>query len=74
MASIYTYKDKHDLYQLMTNLTEEDARYVFSVIKKRDEEYSENMNGLFIDLNRMSDNTLCELIMYFKHLRRSLYD
>jgi hypothetical protein len=25
-------------------------------------------------MNRVSDRTLCELIMYFTHLRASLYD
>jgi hypothetical protein len=74
MGSIYTYKDKHDLYLLMTSLTEEDARYVFSVLKKNDDEFSENSNGIFFDINRVCDRTMCELIMYFKHLRPSLYD
>jgi hypothetical protein len=74
MGSIYTYKDKHDLYLLMASLTEEDARYVFRVIKKNDDEFTENSNGIFFDMNRVSDRTLCELIMYFTHLRASLYD
>lgn len=74
MGSIYTYKDKHDLYLLMTGMTDGDARYVFGVIKKNDDEFSENSNGIFFDINRVSDRTLCELIMYFRHLRPSLYD
>ena len=74
MGSIYTYKDKYELYLLMTSLTEEDARYVFSVLKKNDDEFSENSNGIFFDMNRVSDRTMCDLIMYFRHLRPSLYD
>ena len=74
MGSIYTYKDRHDLYQLMTDLTEEDTRYVFHVLKKNDEEFSENSNGIFFDMNRVSDRTMCDLVMYFRHLRASLYD
>ena len=74
MTSIYTYKDRHDLYLLMTSLTEEDARYVFSVLKKNDDEFSENSNGIFFDINRVSDRTICELIMYFKRPHPSLYD
>lgn len=67
--SIYTYQEKLWLYEQLLKQTEDDTYYVYRVIKKNGEDYTVNSNGVFFDLDRLSDDTIRELNMYYKRLR-----
>jgi len=67
--SIYTYKDKLWLYEQMKTPTEDDSRYILMYLKKNDETYTENRNGIFFDLERLSDRTIDALMMYYKYMK-----
>ena len=73
MECKYTFRDRHELYQMMKEPTRDQSLYIFSVLKKNKEAYTENSNGIFFDVNTLSDETLCCLIVYFKeHQSRTL--
>jgi hypothetical protein len=73
MTTIYTYRDKLRLYEQMKNQSDDDSHYVLHLLKKNKEEYSVNMNGVFFDLNYCNDDTLRELMVYYKHLKPLYY-
>jgi hypothetical protein len=67
--SIYTYKDRLWLYEQMKQPSEDDCRYILTYLKKNDETYTENSNGVFIDLEGLSDRTIDVLMMYYKYVK-----
>ena len=67
--SLYTFQEKLWLYERMKNQTGDDTLFVYRVLKKNDEGFTENSNGLFFDLDRVSKASLDELMMYYKVLR-----
>lgn len=67
--SIYTYREKLWLYEQMRCQTEDDTFFIYRVLKKNGSEYTVNSNGVFFDLNRLGDDTLGELISYYKWVR-----
>ena len=73
MTSIYTYREKLWLYEQIKTPSQDDSQYVLHLLKKNKEEYSVNMNGVFFDLERLCDDTLRELMVYYKHMK-PLYD
>ena len=70
----YTYKERHDLYTRMLDMTDDDVAYVMGIIKMNGDNYSRNCNGIFFDIRIMSDRTLEQLIRYFIKPRHSLYE
>ena len=72
--SIYTYQEKHWLYQQMKEQTADDMYYIYRLIKKNGEAHSVNSNGVFFDLREVSDETLRELMVYYKSLRPLMMD
>jgi len=67
--SVYTYREKLWLYEQMKYQTEDDTFYIYRLLKKNGEDYTVNSNGVFFDMNRLSDDTIRELNMYYKVLR-----
>lgn len=67
--SIYTNQEKFRLYQMMKEQTKEDTYYIYRVLIKNGENYSVNSNGVFFDLEAVSDKTLQDLAMYYNVLR-----
>lgn len=67
--SIYTYQEKLWLYEQMKHQTDDDTYYIYRLIKKNGEDYTVNSNGVFFDLDRLSNDTIRELNMYYKVLR-----
>ena len=67
--SIYTYHEKLWLYEQMIRQTEDDTFFIYRVIKKNGSEHTVNSNGVFFDLNRLSDDTIGELMTYYKVVR-----
>ena len=49
--------------------TDDDTYYIYRLIKKNGEDYTVNSNGVFFDLDRLSNDTIRELNMYYKVLR-----
>ena len=67
--SLFSFRERQWLYQQMRELSEDDIRYIYRVIRKNNEQCSVNTNGIFFDLERCSDNTLTELLLYYKSLK-----
>lgn len=64
--SIYTYQEKLWLYEQMKSTDKDDQFYLFRLLRKNSEDYTENTNGIFFDLNRLRDETLQEMMSYYK--------
>lgn len=67
--SIYTAREKIRLYEKMKEQTKEDSYYIYRVLIKNGEGHSVNSNGVFFDLDAVSDETLRDLTMYYNVLR-----
>jgi len=65
----FTFKDKLWLYQQLLVQTYDDKIFIWRVIKRNRESFTENRNGVFFDLEGVSDATLEELMIYYKVLR-----
>lgn len=63
--SRYSFQTRKDLYESMTNLTKEDCEIVIHILRHTGEPFSENSNGVFLDLNQAKDNTIDLLLQYF---------
>jgi hypothetical protein len=70
MESIYTFKERRWLYLQTKTLTGNDTNYIFHVIRKNNEDYTVNSNGMFFDMERLSDESIQELMVYYKLLKR----
>jgi hypothetical protein len=66
----FTFKDKLWLYQQLLVQTYDDKIFIWRVIKRNRESFTENRNGVFFDLEGVSDATLEELMIYYKVLRK----
>lgn len=64
--SIYTYQEKLWLYEQLKSTDKDDQFYLFRLLRKNSEDYTENTNGIFFDLNRLRDETLQEMMNYYK--------
>lgn len=67
--SQFSFGERHWLFKQMEVMTVEDARYIMRLIKKNGDDFTENSNGCFFDLERLCDETIRELMVYYKHLR-----
>jgi hypothetical protein len=70
MESIYTFKERRWLYQQTKTVTQKDIQYILHIIRKNGDDYTVNSNGVFFDMERLSDESIRELMVYFKLLRR----
>jgi hypothetical protein len=66
----FTFKDKLWLYQQLLVQTYDDKIFIWRVIKRNRESFTENRNGVFFDLEGVSDATLEELMIYYRVLRK----
>lgn len=54
----------------MKTMTQEDVQYILHIIRKNGDDYTVNSNGVFFDMERLSDESIRELIVYYKLLKR----
>jgi len=59
------------LKQLLTTIeqrgTDEDHSYIFHIIKKYTNQYTENQNGVFIDISMLTEDAIQEIEVYLKN-------
>lgn len=70
MESIYTFKERRWLYQQTKTLTQDDIQYILHIIRKNGDDYTVNSNGVFFDMERLSDESIRELMVYYKLPKR----
>ena len=61
-----TLKEKEELKNLIKNLTPEQHKELFFFIRKETSIYSENKNGVFINLKNLKDETINKIQNYVK--------
>ena len=72
----YDYEQRKHVLDDIKNqgLTKEEYEELFRIIKRNNIEYSENSNGIFFDLNTVSDNVIekiIEFLQFCKEQRKS---
>jgi hypothetical protein len=60
----FTYNDKESLKKKIEKLNNLQSIYIYNILKKNNEKYTINDNGLFFDLLDISNKSL-EEIVYF---------
>ena len=65
LLNILTEKEKKKiLLESLEELTLIEHKEIFKIIKKNDIRFSENSNGIFININKLSDKNLNEIILF----------
>ena len=57
-------QDKIKMRERINKLTSNEMLYIFQIVLSSNEYFSENSNGIFIDLNNFKYDTLCEINKY----------
>lgn len=56
-----SYSDRVEIYGLLRNLSDTYAKAILTILQEHKEDYSENRNGIFFDLEKVSDRTIKHL-------------
>jgi len=72
--SIYTYQEKLWLYERIGRPTKDESFYIYRLLKRNDETYTTNSNGIFFDIDTLSDDTLRDLMLYYRVLQPLIED
>lgn len=62
--TIYTFKDKNEIKNKLEKLNNFNSIYIFNILKKNNEKYTINTNGLFFDLLEISNKSIGEIEQY----------
>ena len=65
---IYTFNDKSIIKQRLEKLNTFTSIYIFNILKKNNEKYTVNTNGLFFDLLEISNKSIEEIEKYLDDL------
>lgn len=57
MPSSPTYEDKKKLHENLKHLVKSEYEQIFRILKKYNEPYTENSNGIFFDVTNISNDT-----------------
>tara|TARA_B100000795_G_scaffold235587_1_gene195341 strand:+ start:4341 stop:4682 length:342 start_codon:yes stop_codon:yes gene_type:complete len=57
------------LNKIVNNLDHGHHQKIFDIIKKNNVKFSENRNGVFINLNQVSEKTIQEIKVYIKYVK-----
>jgi len=68
---LYTYEDKNKIKQDLEKLNNFNSIYIFNILKKNNEKYKVNSNGLFFDLLEISNQSIKEIEEYLKELNKN---
>jgi len=68
---LYTYEDKNKIKQDLEKLNNFNSIYIFNILKKNNEKYTVNSNGLFFDLLEISNQSIKEIEEYLKELNKN---
>jgi hypothetical protein len=63
---LFTYEDKDKLKKKLEKLNNIQSIYLYNILKKNNEKYTINDNGLFFDLLDISNKSLKEIIKFLK--------
>jgi hypothetical protein len=63
------YKIKKNLINDIKNLSKNEHIQIFHIIKNANVKYTENNNGIFINLNNIKDDLLYKLIDFIKYTK-----
>lgn len=68
--TIYTFNDKSEIKTQLEKLNSFNSIYIFNILKKNNEKYTVNTNGLFFDLLEISNKSIGEIEKYLKSLEK----
>lgn len=67
--TIYTFNDKSEIKNRLEKLNNFNSIYIFNILKKNNEKYTINSNGLFFDLLEVSNKSIGEIEGYLDSLK-----
>lgn len=65
----YTYEKRKQLLDDIKLLSKDQYEEIFRIIKRNNVEYSENSNGIFFDLNILSDDIMNKLFSFLEYCK-----
>ena len=65
-SQLFTNKDIKDLKKSINNLQENEYIEIFKIIKKDTDKYTENRNGIFINMSKLQNSTLLKVQKFVK--------
>ena len=67
MTQKYTANDKRNLIKMIKGLTENEYIEIFKIISNDTDKYTENNNGIFINLNKLKDKKLEQIFHFLEY-------
>ena len=61
---MFSFESKRYMFNHINKLSVNEMMYIFQIISSNSEEYTRNKNGIFFDLNHLSDGTLLKIKEY----------
>lgn len=59
-----SYDDKKRLHENLKHLVKSEYEQIFRILKKYNEQYTENSNGVFFDISMLSEQTFNEMLKF----------
>jgi Bromodomain extra-terminal - transcription regulation len=60
------YEERKLLHEHLKHLVKSEYEHIFRIIKRNDEAYTENSNGIFFDILTLMDETILDMMKYIK--------
>lgn len=60
----HSYEDKKRLHENMKHLVKSEYEQIFRILKKYNEQYTENSNGVFFDISTLSDSAFTDILQF----------
>jgi pyruvate/2-oxoacid:ferredoxin oxidoreductase beta subunit len=64
MFDLVTHEERKKVFDAIKNLVKPEQESIFRIIRKSNEKYTENSNGIFFDLSTVSDETFYQIKDY----------
>ncbi len=66
MATEETVEERRNFHNSLSNLVKSEYEEIFRILKRSEEPYSENSNGIFFDIMSISTDTFDKMNKYMK--------
>ena len=67
----YSIEEKNVVKSRITKLSENEMGYIFRLVIDHEETYQKNKNGIFLDLNKISDECFGKIQLYINTIHSS---
>jgi hypothetical protein len=68
------YDKRKEILEIIKNLTRTEQEEIFRILKRTDSYYTENSNGIFFDVSKLSEQTLEQMLQFIEFCNKNRED